>query len=77
MPDDNTNHDRQSPSCETDPRPQLEDVRARVAALCQRIKASKDPDAIREVHEQLGQVGNLLGRKRARTRKRKRRFGHG
>ena len=42
---------------------QLQQVRQRVATLCQRIKADKDPEAIREVQEQLGRVGRIMRRR--------------
>lgn len=53
---------------EADAAGQLETVRARVATLCQRIKASRDPDAIREVQNELNRVGTLLVRKHAQAR---------
>lgn len=56
---------------------QLQQMRERVATLCQRIKADKDPDAIREVQEQLARVGRIMGRRRPRSRKRKRGDGRG
>jgi hypothetical protein len=40
---------------------QLDGIRARVAVLCRRIKESRDPDAIREVQNELNRVGQVLG----------------
>lgn len=53
---------------EADPPGPLKAVRARVATLCQRIKSSRDPEAIREVQNELSRVGKLLGRRQTRAR---------
>lgn len=65
-------HDR-----EASPNVQLQEVRARVATLCQRIKASRNPDDIRSVQEQLGRVGKLLGRNREHPRTHKQEVNRG
>lgn len=43
---------------------QLDRIRARVAVLCWRIKESRDPDAVREVQNELNRVGQVLGKHR-------------
>lgn len=74
MPSDNTTQNHLGHRSTVRQNTQLQQVRSRVALLCQRIKASKDPDAIREVQEQLGRVGELMGRP---TRRRRRGGGRG
>lgn len=68
MPNDNANQNHLGDRSSVRHNTQLQQVRSRVATLCQRIKAGKDPDAIREVQEQLGRVGALMGRRTRRRR---------
>ena len=75
MPSDNTTQNHLGDRGADRPNTQLQQVRSRVATLCQRIKASKDPDAIREVQEQLGRVGQLMNPRAQPRRRRQRRGG--